>query len=548
MAAAMGTTSRIEGLPATAGDAQATRRDNTDEMQSQTNQRILERIEELKKIPNQILEGNLQLGWMDLCQILHELIRRENDHPNPHHKPTTSDTDLKELRGELQELKETIKKGFEKQEAATNTQETQKSTETTKAKTYADAAATPQITATGTQTHRKLNAAPPMRKARELIIKFASKADTDANQRRERNQILETIKRTDPQAHRDIVSLRRLPSGDLALHMINEEARQKWERTDKWIRGLGESASIARKAYAVLVHGVPVQLNTSNQGAAAKRIQEENATLHPDLEILRIAWPKSVKNTGKTRSSLIIETASAAQANRILDEGILVGHSECDTELFEKECRITQCHKCYGFGHIAKVCNNQTICHICGYNHTSDKCRRKAGSYCANCKKEGHKPWQGTCEVFQARKATADYAFKNRPPRYQENHPPKPTIISIQSGASTIPEGTPTQTPQARSGHTADPPQVEPQQPEQESEENSTDLPQNLWTLATGRNSRKRPSDEEPIRGRPKMIRQAAKAPGQRRITQTLIYSPASSQREAALSQGTSSDLLTFSS
>jgi hypothetical protein len=53
----------------------------------------------------------------------------------------------------------------------------------------------------------------------------------------------------------------------------------------------------------------------SNQEKTIERLIKDNARLHEDLEVLRIAWPKKVADSGKTHSSLIVEIAIKVMMN-----------------------------------------------------------------------------------------------------------------------------------------------------------------------------------------------------------------------------------------
>ena len=163
-------------------------------------------------------------------------------------------------------------------------------------------------------------------------------------------------------------------------------------------------------------------LDTSKQEQAIEQLGKDNARLHPGLEILRVAWPKKVIGSGKAFSSLIVEVSSAAAADRLMDHGMIESHRECECEYFERGCRVTQCFRCFKMGHVAHNCKNKEFCHKCGKDHNPEKCTAaKERSHCAECQKEGHKPWQKTCPIRAETKKRADEVFRNRPYRYLAN-------------------------------------------------------------------------------------------------------------------------------
>lgn len=397
---------------------------------------IKQRIEELIKEPHRIIEA--KEPRKELLQIIEKLVNRlkSNRIACETHAERRTPTELQKINLKLDKLIDQSKKIIKPSQITTAT------------RSYADAVKA----ASYVQPQRTPIAPPPLRRARELIVRFSSKTDIQKNRERNNTALLNAIS---PEARQSIISLRRLPSGDIALRTSNEAAKQKLANTTAWAKELGESTSIVRNTYAVLVHGVPLSTDIKNQEQARRKIYSENAELHPDLEILRLAWPKSAK--GKAYSSLIIEIANATQANRILEEGIRFGQAECDTELFEKGCIIIMCYNCYGFGHISKVCRSQTTCHKCDGKHAHTECRRTMGDYCANCKTVGHKPWMAKCPEWQKEKAKKDQVYQNRPRRFPATSPLSPSTQK----APTCPTSSPTlrtNTPAESPGHAGEEP------------------------------------------------------------------------------------------
>ncbi len=96
-----------------------------------------------------------------------------------------------------------------------------------------------------------------------------------------------------------------------------------------------------------------------------------------------------------------------------------------------------QCFKCHQFGHMAKACRNNPFCHKCGGKHQADRCKRVVErSHCADCKKEGHKPWVRECPGWRKEKARADEAYRTRPWRYPEGVSPALRSRSADSADS----------------------------------------------------------------------------------------------------------------
>jgi hypothetical protein len=269
---------------------------------------------------------------------------------------------------------------------------------------------------------RNADAPPPLRKTRELIVRIHDREQAQKTQLKPSEQILKEIADKSPKNREQIASIRRLQSGDIALHTTSSEARKELEKKTDWIKGIAVSAKVIRQTFAVLTHGVRTSLDTRNMETTISKMQKDNERLHPGLEIIRIAWPKRVIDSGKTHSSLIVEVADETMANRLLDHGLVEGHTECSCEYFDKRSRIIQCFNCFEFGHMARGCRKTPECHKCGQKHKAEDCRPQVERmHCANCKKEGHKPWMRSCPIWQAKKRIADEFFRNRPHRYPES-------------------------------------------------------------------------------------------------------------------------------
>ena len=69
-------------------------------------------------------------------------------------------------------------------------------------------------------------------------------------------------------------------------------------------------------------------------------MRKMNERLHPDLDIVRVAWTKKTILTGKRFGSLIVETSSIEAANRLISYGLVHEGEVKPYERFIKEARI----------------------------------------------------------------------------------------------------------------------------------------------------------------------------------------------------------------
>ncbi len=118
-------------------------------------------------------------------------------------------------------------------------------------------------------------------------------------------------------------------------------------------------------------------------------------------------------------------------ANRLMNVGMLDSYQECACELFEKNCRITQCFRCHEFGHMAKVCRKDQRCGKCAGKHHIEECvmpsnRRR----CVNCN-GNHELWRRTCPKWRQQMKQASEIYRNRPFRYSETPKYNRTFFSL---------------------------------------------------------------------------------------------------------------------
>ncbi len=88
--------------------------------------------------------------------------------------------------------------------------------------------------------------------------------------------------------------------------------------------------------------------------------------------------------------------------------------------MFEKNCCITQCYRCFDFDHMTKFCKNEERCFKCANKHHIEKCvvsmnRRQ----CANCN-DSHEFWRHSCLKWKLQIKQSEEIFQNRLIKYFE--------------------------------------------------------------------------------------------------------------------------------
>ena len=319
----------------------------------------------------------------------------------------------------LENTLERMQKSIERLEKVAETQ--QKTTN----RTYAGVAAAARLTNTGQApaylgrnqvTSATLEA---RRRLRTTIVKIADKKEAAGVRAEHPERVLDKIKRAMGSKGDKVSAIRRLPSGDLELHMATVEDRIEAEKENSWTLVVAPSAVTLRRTYAVWAHGVKMaNVDTTNQGKAIESLLAQNKSMHPDLRITRVAWTNSAVIAKKEHSSLIIEVPSPEMGNRLLSEGLVEGYDMKTCTLFSKECRVTQCFNCQQYGHVGRVCRNPTRCGHCAKMHGSHDCPTrdtKGSHWCAVCNVQGHEAWNFKCPKRAEQKEKARAALARRP-------------------------------------------------------------------------------------------------------------------------------------
>ncbi len=99
---------------------------------------------------------------------------------------------------------------------------------------------------------------------------------------------------------------------------------------------------------------------------------------------------------------------------------MLNSYQECLCKLFEKNCCITQCYKCFDFDHIIKFCKNEKHCFKCTDKHHIEKCVVSMNKRrCVNCN-DSHELWKHSCFKWKLQIKQSEEIFQNRSIRYFE--------------------------------------------------------------------------------------------------------------------------------
>jgi hypothetical protein len=285
------------------------------------------------------------------------------------------------------------------------------------------------------------------RESKQLLVKIAQHDST-------------TLKNTSPEqivkrlegdselpAVRGIIAAKRLPSGDVILHLNEASDKARLQSNTEWTKKLCPSAKIHTKTFPVLVHGVSTAGRLRDDPSSlARSIEADNAKRHPGLKVKKTSWLKKIDDN-KRFSSLIVEVTNPAQANRMITEGVILRYELKTAERFDRRCRIMQCYKCQQYGkHLSFACKNTERCSNCGQEHKSAACTTNTHTNprcCAACNGANHPSWSTQCPARIQDAARARRAKDSCPLLFplpaQPSKSPQPTQAFSPSGASSSP-------------------------------------------------------------------------------------------------------------
>lgn len=162
--------------------------------------------------------------------------------------------------------------------------------------------------------------------APEVTLHIPNVANRGAIKKLPYETIVQKIKGSACAAGKEVVAVQRLRSGDLRLYTITS-ARDALRNDSDWITALCIMAASTTKYYSVLVHNVRVNTTDVASKDTVKAIQEQNAARIPGLAIQKLSWLRRKLPKNKTHAAVVLSTTSAATANKIIEEGLVINYA-----------------------------------------------------------------------------------------------------------------------------------------------------------------------------------------------------------------------------
>jgi hypothetical protein len=279
----------------------------------------------------------------------------------------------------------------------------------------------------------------PARQTRELIVAPGAKSPSQ-----KQHTGLELVQDLNSRLQCDVVvAARPLPSGDTLITFENGNAKGKWAKSPEITEAFSTNSRVRAREFTVMAHRVRVAtVDTRDQQKAIEGIYKQNPKLRGSIEITRVGWARKVTQQRKKIASLYLGIAEPEQANLLIEQGLLYGSELHDCEVYYGNCQVTQCFRCYTYGHMAKHCQRVVRCGFCAAaGHKSNDCPKQGDPQayrCAACKgNPKHTAWARECPTRQAQVADARQAYLSRPAQFQVHT--KPTLAASAANTPTTP-------------------------------------------------------------------------------------------------------------
>ena len=174
----------------------------------------------------------------------------------------------------------------------------------------------------------------------------------------------------------------------------NTEADKERLASFNWEQYFNGAKQI-KPTYGIVVHGVSKKdLDITNLLKVKEQLEEKN-----NITIFKVMpLMKQPRNPFAPTHSIVIFTETPIQANKCITDGILIDYQRYPANRFVPQYQITQCFKCYRYGHRAEACNTHlTSCGKCSENHLTKECLSNTETLCCILCKGPHPAWSHEC-------------------------------------------------------------------------------------------------------------------------------------------------------
>ena len=200
------------------------------------------------------------------------------------------------------------------------------------------------------------------------------------------------IQQDDATANVTIKSIRKLAKHVVRIRCHTESDATKLRQL-KWEEILG-GATIVKTEYGIIIHGVPKNLMENTEELMA------NIECVNQIKVKRIApLIKHARNPDAPTLSIIIFTETPEEANKCIDDIVVIERTLYNADKYTPQCQIKQCFNCQVFGPKADTCKRKPKCGRCAQEHETRNCTSEELA-CANCD-DAHVAWHHECSRRQ---------------------------------------------------------------------------------------------------------------------------------------------------
>jgi hypothetical protein len=161
---------------------------------------------------------------------------------------------------------------------------------------------------------------------KRIIVRLSDTTTAETISRQLREEIIERIREGAGAApvNRQVVAVRKLRSGDLAVFVDSPTAKKEIESATDWAKRILSGAVVKKRTWPILIHRVRVaDYPQGVEEEYARRIEKENEKFHPGLKILGMRWLGRVEGL-KDYAPLVVKVPCVEQANRIIRESVVI--------------------------------------------------------------------------------------------------------------------------------------------------------------------------------------------------------------------------------